>query len=85
MTDHIQKIHYFHDSQIACCTFRAPKILEGKFYATNTQFVTCERCIDSLQDCGVIGNDRDCTNLSINISKGKTGFIVVLLTEAQRS
>jgi len=41
--------------------------------------------LDSLQDCGIIGNDRDCTNLSINITKGKQTFMVILLTEAKRT
>ena len=38
--------------------------------------------LDALQDVKIIGNDRDCTNLSISLSREKAGFIVVLLSEA---
>jgi len=41
--------------------------------------------LDSLQDCGMIGNDRDCKNLSISIAKGKQALMVILLTEAKRT
>ena len=39
--------------------------------------------LDALQDAKIIGNDRDCTNLSISLSQERAGFIVVLLTAAK--